>query len=92
MLIVFDADMESNEKISPVVTALFLGGRKRNISFAYISQSYCKVAKTIILNAIHCFIINIPNKRELQQIASNHSSENDFTGFMKIILRNHIYF
>ena len=35
MLIVFDnmiADMESNEKLSPKVTDLFLRGRKLNIS------------------------------------------------------------
>ena len=40
--------------------------------------------KTIRLNATHYFIIKIPNKRELQQIASNHSSEIDFKDFMKL--------
>ena len=47
--IVFDdmiAGMEANEKISPIVTELFLRGRKLNIS-----QSYFKVPKTIRLNA-----------------------------------------
>ena len=34
--------------------------------------------KTIRLNATHCFIIKIPNKRELQQIASNHSCDTNF--------------
>ena len=29
-------------------------------------------------------IMKIPNKRELQQIALNHSSDNDFKDFMKI--------
>ena len=28
--------------------------------------------------------MKIPNKRELQQIASNHSSDIDFKGFIKI--------
>ena len=28
------------------------------------------------------FIMNIPNKRELQQIAFNHSSDIDYRGFM----------
>ena len=49
--IVFDdmiAGMEANEKISPIVTELFLRGRKLNIS-----QSYFKVPKTIRLNATH---------------------------------------
>ena len=34
--------------------------------------------KTIRLNATHYFIIKIPNKRELQQIASNHSCDTNF--------------
>ena len=40
--------------------------------------------KTIRLNATHYFIIKIPNKRELQQIASNHSSDTNFKDFMKL--------
>ena len=87
VLLVFDdmiADMESNEKLSPIVTELSLRGRKLNISLAFISQSYFKVSKTIRLNATHYFIMKIPNKRELQQIASNHSSEIDFKDFMKL--------
>ena len=30
------------------------------------------------------FIMKIPNKRELQQIASNHSSDTEFKDFMKL--------
>ena len=40
--------------------------------------------KTVILNATHYFVMKIPNKRELQQIASNHPSEIDFKDFMKL--------
>ena len=36
------------------------------------------------LNSTHFFIMKIPNKRELQQIALNHSSDIDFKDFMKI--------
>ena len=54
--------MESNKKLSPIVTELFLRGRKLNISLVFISQSYFKVPKTIRLNATHYFIIKIPNK------------------------------
>ena len=50
----------------------------------FISQSYFKVLKTIRLNATHYFIMKIPDKRELQQIASNHSSDIDFKDFMKL--------
>ena len=44
------ADMESNKKLSPIVTELFLRGRKLNISLVFISQSYFKVPKNIRLN------------------------------------------
>ena len=40
--------------------------------------------KTIRLNATHYFAMKIPNKKDLQQIASNHSCDIDFEDFMKI--------
>ena len=40
--------------------------------------------KTIRLNETHYFIMKNTNKRELQQIASNHSSDYDFKNFMKL--------
>ena len=40
--------------------------------------------KAIRLNGTHFFIMKIPNKRELQQIASNHSSDTEFKDFMKL--------
>ena len=55
--------MKANKKLSPIVTELLLTGRKLNISLAFISQSYSKVPKTIRLDAIHYFIMKIPNKR-----------------------------
>ena len=58
-------DMKSNKILSPMVTELFLRGRKLNIWLFFISQSYFKVPKTIRLNATYYFIIKIPNKREL---------------------------
>ena len=68
MIIVFNdmiADMEANKKLSSIVTELFLG-KNLNISFVFISHSYLIVPKTIRINAIHHFVIKIPNKRELQ--------------------------
>ena len=38
--------------------------------------------KTIKLKARHYFIMKIPNKRELQQIESHHSSDITFKDFM----------
>ena len=40
--------------------------------------------KDVRLNSTHFFITKIPNKRELQQIALNHSSDVDYKDFMKI--------
>ena len=81
MLILFDdmiADMEANKKLSHIVTALFLRGRKINTSPVFISESYFKVPKTITLNATHYFIMKIHNKKTLQQIVSNHLSDIEF--------------
>ena len=76
-------DMESNKKLGPIVTELFLWGRKFNISLVFILQSYFKAPKTIRLNARHYFIMKSANKWELRQIASNHLSDVDFKDFMK---------
>ena len=67
-----------------VVTELFIRGRKLNISIVFITRSYFKVPKEVRLNTTHFFITKILNKRELQQIALNHSSDIDFKDFMKI--------
>ena len=78
ILIVFDdmiADMINNKKLYSTVTELFIRGRKLNISVVFITQSYFKVPKDIRLNTTHLFMTKIPNKRELQQIALNHSSD-----------------
>ena len=97
VLIVFDmiADMINNKKLNPTVTELFIRDRKLNISIVFMAQSYFKVPKDVRLNSTHFFVMKIPNKRELQQIAINHSSDVDFKDFMKFIknvLQNHIHF
>ena len=80
ILIAFDdiiADMINNKKLNPVVTGLFIRGRKLNISIAFITKLYFKVSKDVRLNSTHFFIRKIANKRERQQIALNHSSDID---------------
>ena len=87
ILIVFDdmiADMINNKKSNSIVTELFIKGRKLNNSLVFITKSYFKVPKDVRLNTTHFFIMKIPNKRELQQIALNHSSNIDFKDFVKI--------
>ena len=56
ILIVFDdmiADMINNKKLNPVVTELFLRGRKLNISIVFITLSYFKGPKDVRLNSTH---------------------------------------
>ena len=87
ILIVFGdviADMINNKKLNLVVIKLFVRSRQWNICPVFITQSYFKVPKDVRLNSAHFFIMKIPNKRELQQIALNHSSDIDFKDFIKI--------
>ena len=69
------ADMIHNKKLNSIITELFIRGRKLNIPLVFITQSYFKVPKHVRLNTSHFFIAKIPNKRELQQITINHSSD-----------------
>ena len=87
ILIVFHdmiADMISNKKLNSIVTELLISCRKLNISLVFISQSYFKVPKDVGNNSTHSFIMKIPNKRELQQIAINHSSDVNTKDFIEI--------
>ena len=74
--------MLSDKKLNPIVTELFIRGRKLNISLVCIKQSYFALPKRIRLNSTHYFLMKIPNIRELQQIAFNYSSDIDFQDFM----------
>ena len=87
ILIVFDdmiADMINNKNLNPIVTELFIRGRKLNIYLVFITQSYFKVPKDVRLNTNLFFITKIPNKRKLQQIALNHLSDINIKDFIKI--------
>ena len=68
------ADIINNKKTNPIVTELFIRDRKLNISIAFITS----------VNTTHFFIIKIPIKREIREIALNHSSDIDFKDFIKI--------
>ena len=50
ILIVFDdmiTDMLSNKNLNPIVTELFIKGRKLNISLVFITQSYLLFQKIL---------------------------------------------
>ena len=80
ILIVLDdmiADMFSNKKLNPMVTELFIRGRKLNISLVLWREN-------IKLNSAYYFNMKIPNKWELQWIAFNHSSDFEFRDLMSL--------
>ena len=54
VLIVFSdmiADIINNKKLNPIVTELFIRGRKLNISIVFITESYFKLPKDVRLNS-----------------------------------------
>ena len=87
ILIVFDdmiADIMTNKKFQAIINELFIRCRKLNISLIFITQSYFSVPKDVRLNSTHYLIMKINSRRELQNIAINHSADIDYKDFMKI--------
>ena len=87
ILIIFDdmiADIMGNKKFQAIIKELFIRCRKLNISLVFITQSYFSVPKDVRLNSTHYLIMKINNKRELQNIAINHSADIDYQDFIKI--------
>ena len=80
------SDIKFNKNSSHIVTELFLKWQKRNISLAFIWQSYfTALPQTVPRNATSYFIMKIPRKGENQEIVPNHSSYIDFKeDFMKL--------
>ena len=87
VLTVFDdmiADIMTNKKFQAIIKELFIRCRKLNISLVFITQSYFSVPKDVRLNSTHYFIMKINNRRELQNIATDHSADIDYQDFKKI--------
>ena len=87
ILIVFDdmiPDIMTNKKFKAIIKEFFIRCRKLNISLVFITESYFSVPKDVRLNSTHYLIMKINNKRELQNIAINHSADIDHQDFIKI--------
>ena len=78
------ADIMTNKRFQAIIKELFIRCRKLNISLVFITHSYFSTPKDIRLNSKHYLILKINNKRELQNIAINHSADIDYQDFMKI--------
>ena len=86
-LIVFDdmiADIMKNKRFQAIIKEFLIRWRKLSISLAFITQSYFSVPKDVRLNTTHYFIMKINSKRELQNIATNHSADIDYQDFKEI--------
>ena len=72
------AAMLSNKKLNQIITELL------SMSLAFIVQYYFAVPINIRLNSTRYFIMKTSNKRELQQMVYNHSSDIAFKGFLNL--------
>ena len=87
LLIVFHdmiADIMTKKKFQSIIKELFIRCRKISISLVFITKSYFSVPKDVRLNSMHYLIMKINNKRELKNIAINHSADIDYKDFIKI--------
>ena len=74
----------SDKKAQQVLKELFISCRKLNISLCFLTQCYFNVPKDVRLNCTHYIIFKLNNKRELQNIAINHSADTNYKDFVKI--------
>ena len=79
------ADMLSKQKCNPIVTDLFIGGRKLNIPVDFITQTYLAVWKNIRLNSTHYFIT-----KGKESFNKSHLIIHQILTF-KNLLQNHIF-
>ena len=71
VLTVFDdviADMINNKRLNPIVTELFVRGRKLNISIAFITQPYFTVSKDVRLNSTHFLLWKFQIKESFNKL------------------------
>ena len=54
------------KKLNLIISNLFISERKVNISLVFITRSSFAVPKNIRLNSTHYFVMEVPNKGELQ--------------------------
>jgi hypothetical protein len=81
-LLIFD-DMVT-EKHLKGVEELFIRGRKQNASIIFISQSYFSIPKNIRLNCDYFVITKMGNKKELIEIAKDHTTDINNDKFKEI--------
>ena len=56
------AHINTKKKIQAIITGLFIGCKKVNISLAFLTQFYFSVPKDVRLNPTHYLIMKINNR------------------------------
>ena len=87
VLIIFDdmiSHVMSDKKVQQILKDLFVRCRKLNISLCFLTQPYFSVPKDVRLNCTHYILFKLNNRRELQNLAINHSTDIDYKDFIKI--------
>ena len=67
----------SDKKAQQILKDLFIRCRKLNISLCFFTQSYFPVPKDVRLNCTYYILFKLNNRRELQNIAIDHSADID---------------
>ena len=78
------ADTMTNKRFQAIIKEPFIRCIKLNMSLVFIIQSYFSVPKEVRLNSTHYSTMKIHNKKELQNISTNHSADIDYKSFMNI--------
>ena len=60
--------------------------QKIEYTLVFITHSYFSIPKEVRFNSTHYLIMKIHGRRELPQIAINHSADIDYEDFMKIYI------
>ena len=71
VLIAFDdmiSDIINNKKLNPIVTELFIRGRKLNVSVVFITQSYFKCPKAVRLTTTHFLLRKFQIKQNFNEL------------------------
>ena len=86
------ADIMSKKKFQAITKELFNRCRKLNISLVFVIQSYFSVPKDVRLNSTHYLIMKINNRKELQNIAINHSADIDYNDIQRMHKKTVFFF
>ena len=84
MAIYSGSSIQNPYKFQAIIKELLIRCRKLNISLVFITQCYFSILKDVRLNVTRYLVMKIDNRKELQNIAINHSEDIDDKDFVRI--------